>query len=152
MCGLQLYTLRPTPQTFKHKTSNCVVPPTCLVTPLVNSLEGADTDMTSAAVFNIDPSCLTLGHVLARGSANITLYSAKLQIGKNTTQVGLILLKCPWHQAQRLQYLSPGGSEKVKKQWSPHWRRACICGRDPDTAVSLSSLSAVMPHFRLLQA
>ena len=45
--------------------------------------------MADASVFNILPSSLRLGAVLARRSPGVTLYLADLQLGKHTTKVCL---------------------------------------------------------------
>ena len=43
--------------------------------------------MADASVYNIEPSSLRLGAVLARGSPGVTLYLADLQLGKHETMV-----------------------------------------------------------------
>ena len=45
--------------------------------------------MAAADVFNRDPAKLKIGPILARGSPDVTLYQADLQLGKHVIPVCL---------------------------------------------------------------
>ena len=64
--------------------------------------------MADTSLFNISPSSLTLGAVLARSSPRTTLYQADLQLGTHVTKVCLTLASAPEspanHRLNSLQF------------------------------------------------
>ena len=107
-------------------------------------------------VFNISPSDLKLGAVLARGSPGVTLYQADLQIGDHTTKVKhpyvfhvvslQLLLQMPI-----LTVLCSGGCETPEHKQCPSLSRILISERDTELAAGFKHLSSGMPHAGPLQ-
>ncbi len=81
--------------------------------------------MADASAFNILPSSLRLGAVLARGSPGVTLYLADLQLGKHATKVVLTWPSdcTAFFKQPQLFECCAGGSEEVAHKLCP------ICSR-----------------------
>ena len=108
--------------------------------------------MTSVSMFSIDPACVRLGAVLARGSPGITLYQADLQLGKHTPKVGQVSGLGPLLRCIELELVWAGCCEAAAHFWSSRYSRELIHGRDASTTASFSCVSAGVPHAWLLQA